>query len=66
MGETLRGLLLNAYAFSIFGMIATIAGWVALAAAAILAVLAILGLAHQRKTPAQAVVFAPEQELVNA
>ena len=66
MGETLRGLLLNAYAFSIFGLIATIAGWVALAAAAILAVLGILGLLHQRKTPAEAVVFAPEKDLVNA
>jgi hypothetical protein len=66
MGETLRGLLLNAYAFSIFGAIATIAGWVALAAAVVLAVLAVLGLAHQRKTPAEAVVFAPEKEMVNA
>ena len=66
MGETLRGLLLNAYAFSIFGQIATIAAWVSFAAAALLLVLGILGLAHQRKTPAEAVVLAPERETVNA
>jgi hypothetical protein len=66
MGETLRGLLLNAYAFSIFGQIATIAAWVAFAAAAVLLVLGILGLVHQTKTPPDAVVLAPEREMVNA
>jgi hypothetical protein len=49
MGETLRGLLLNAYAFSIFGTIAFIAGWVALVGALVLFVLAILGYVHGNK-----------------
>lgn len=49
MGETLRGLLLNAYAFSIFGTIAFIGGWVALAAAVVLYILAILGYVHGNK-----------------
>jgi hypothetical protein len=45
-GATLRGLLLNAYAF---GTIATIAGWAALAAiigAALLVALSVLGFTH--------------------
>ncbi len=49
-GTTLRGMLLNAYAF---GTIASIMGWAALGAyiaAAILLILAILGLYHARKT----------------
>ena len=46
MGETLRGLLLNAYAFSIFGQIALYASYAAYAAAVILFVLALLGLRH--------------------
>ncbi|MEO9138784.1 MAG: hypothetical protein ABI345_06910 [Jatrophihabitans sp.] len=50
-GETLRGLLLNAYAF---GTMATIAGWAALAAfisAAVMLILGALGLWHARRTP---------------
>jgi hypothetical protein len=57
-GETLRGLLLNAYAF---GTIATIAGIAAVAAfvsAALLLVLCALGLYHSRRTPASTEVFA--------
>jgi hypothetical protein len=45
-GTTLRGLLLNAYAF---GTIATIAGWAALAAiigAALVLALSVLGFMH--------------------
>jgi len=49
MGETLRGLLLNAYAFSIFGTIAFIGGSVAIVAALVLFVLSILGYLHGNK-----------------
>lgn len=52
MGNTLRGLLLNAYAFSMMG---TIAGWAAAAAfigAVLLAALAALGFRHSRKAAA--------------
>ena len=50
MGNTLRGLLLNAYAFGTMGKIAGIAGIVSFAAAAILLVLSVLGLVHARRT----------------
>jgi hypothetical protein len=51
-GETLRGLLLNAYAFWTFGQIALWAAIAAFVAAAVLAVLAVLGFMHLRRTPA--------------
>lgn len=50
-GETLRGLLLNAYAFGTIGMIAGIAAIAAFASAAILLLLSGLGLYHARRTP---------------
>lgn len=50
-GETLRGLLLSAYAWSTVGTIAGIAALGAFIAAAIMAVLVALGLLHLRKTP---------------
>ena len=53
MGNALRGLLLNAYAF---GTMATIAFWGAIAAfvgAAALIVLSLLGLRHERTVPAE-------------
>lgn len=56
-GETLRGLLLNAYAF---GKMATIAFWAAIAsfiAAGLLLLLAILGFLHWRRVPGEAEVF---------
>ncbi|MDT4906544.1 MAG: hypothetical protein QOH52_4560 [Pseudonocardiales bacterium] len=56
-GETLRGLLLNAYAF---GTMATIAGFAAIAAfiaAAALLMLSVLGLLHGRRTPGTESVF---------
>jgi hypothetical protein len=58
-GETLRGLLLNAYAF---GKIAEIALWGAMAsfgAAAVMLLLSIAGVLHLRRTPADAEVFTP-------
>lgn len=45
-GETLRGLLLNAYAFDTMAMVANVAGVVALIAGAVLFVLALLGFGH--------------------
>jgi hypothetical protein len=49
-GETLRGLLLNAYAFGTMGMIAGIAAIAAFIAAAVMLVLGGLGLMHAGRT----------------
>jgi hypothetical protein len=67
-GETLRGLLLNAYAFGKFGQIAllgAIAMWVL---AGIMLVLSLLGLWHLRRASPTEQIFAPaiERELVGA
>jgi len=48
-GETLRGLLLNAYAFDTMGRIAGIAAIGAFIGAAVLLVLSLLGFAHLRR-----------------
>ena len=45
-GETLRGLLLNAYAFDTMATVAFIAAWIAVGAGALLLLLALLGLRH--------------------
>jgi hypothetical protein len=66
MGETLRGLLLNAYAFSIFGLLALIGGWVALIAAVALAVLAVAGYLHGHKVSKETAIEAPEVERIPA
>ena len=50
-GETLRGLLLSAYAWSTVGTIAGIAAIGAFIAAAFMAVLVGLGMSHHRRTP---------------
>jgi hypothetical protein len=50
-GETLRGLLLSAYAWSTVGMIAGIAAIGAFIAAGLMAILSVLGIFHHRKTP---------------
>jgi hypothetical protein len=55
-GETLRGLLLNAFAFWKLGQIAMLAMWVAFVLAGVMAILTILGFWHLRRV-------APEQEL---
>jgi hypothetical protein len=52
-GETLRGLLLNAYAFWQMGQIALWAAIAAFVAAAIMLVLSILGFLHVGRTPAE-------------
>ncbi len=50
-GETLRGLLLSAYAWSTVGAIAGIAAIGAFLAAAVMTVLVVLGVVHHRRTP---------------
>jgi hypothetical protein len=50
-GETLRGLLLSAYAWSTVGMIAGLAAIGAFIAAAVTTILVALGLVHHRRTP---------------
>jgi hypothetical protein len=49
-GETLRGLLLNAYAFGKIGQIAGIASVVSFIGAGLVALFALLGLLHARRT----------------
>ncbi len=56
-GTTLRGLLLNAYAFATMGTIAGIAAVVSFAAAGVLLLLAALGFWHLRRTPSNADVL---------
>ena len=51
-GETLRGLLLSAFAWSTVGMIAGYAAIGAFIAAGTMAVLVVLGIVHLRRTPA--------------
>lgn len=53
-GTTLRGLLLEAYAFSVFGMIAFWAGIAAFCFAFLMAALVGFGFWHARKTPESA------------
>jgi len=56
-GETLRGLLLNAYGWWQMGQIMLISAWVAFGAAAAMLILTILGWVHLRRTPAEAEIF---------
>jgi hypothetical protein len=56
-GETLRGLLLNAYAFGTMATIAGIAAIAAFVAGAVLLVLGLLGLSHGRRTPPEHEIF---------
>jgi hypothetical protein len=53
-GTTLRGLLLEAYAFGTFATIALVAGISAFALAALMALLVAFGFWHARRTPADA------------
>jgi hypothetical protein len=52
-GETLRGLLLNAYAFWQMGQIALYGAIAAFVGAALMILLSILGLVHVRRVPAE-------------
>jgi hypothetical protein len=50
-GTTLRGLLLEAYAFSTFGQIALVASIISFVLAGLMLVLTMLGLLHTRRVP---------------
>jgi hypothetical protein len=63
MGETLRGLLLNTYAFSIFGTLALVAGIVALVSAVVLLILSVLGWQHAHKVGDDVVVGAGHEKV---
>ena len=56
-GETLRGMLLNAYAFGQIAMIMGIAEIAAFAGAALMLILSALGFVHERRTAPDAEVF---------
>jgi hypothetical protein len=56
-GETLRGLLLNAYAFWKMGQIALYGAIVAFIGAGFMLILSLLGFAHLRRTSPEAVVL---------
>ena len=56
-GETLRGLLLNAYAFWTIGQIMAWAAIAAFAGAGLLLILAIFGFVHLRRTAPEAEIF---------
>ncbi|HEX7353969.1 MAG TPA: hypothetical protein VF288_03955 [Mycobacteriales bacterium] len=57
-GETLRGLLLNAYGYAVFGEIAWVAAWVTLGGGIVLLFGVALGVRHFRRTPAGEELFA--------
>lgn len=59
MGESLRGLLLNAYAFWTIGTLAVTAAWVMFGLALVMAVLTILGFNHLRRTSETEAIFEP-------
>lgn len=56
MGNTLRGMLLQAYAFGIFGVVAGYAALASLLGGILFLVLAIAGFAHIRQTPEDAMI----------
>jgi hypothetical protein len=56
-GETLRGMLLNAYGFWQMGQIALVAAWTAFIGAALLLILSVLGLVHLRRAVPEAEIF---------
>ncbi len=65
-GETLRGLLLNAYAFDTMGNIAGIAAIAAWIGAAAMAALSVLGFVHAHKVNAPPAQGAPAIERIDA
>jgi hypothetical protein len=65
-GQTLRGLLLNAYAFGTMGTIAGIAAVVSFVGAGVMLLLAGLGLWHGRRIPAGQTVFDGAHEAIPA
>src|SRR3954468_12066161 len=65
-GETLRSMLLNAYAFDTMAAIALIAAWVSIIAALALFALAFLGLRHARQVTQADPAVAPRQQAARA
>jgi hypothetical protein len=67
-GETLRGMLLNAYAFWKLGQLALIGAIAAWAMAAIMLVLSLLGFRHLRRVSPEEEIFtsAPAREMVSS
>lgn len=65
-GETLRGLLLNAYAFGTIGQIMLWAAVAAFTGAGLLIILAIFGWVHRRRTAPEAEIFPPAATHVQA
>jgi len=59
-GETLRGLLLTSYGFSVFGDKGEQVAWVSFIVAGLLALLSAAGLVHAFRTPATVAVGEPE------
>ena len=56
MGNTLRGMLLTAYAFGTLGVIASYGAMAALAGGVVMLLLSIAGLVHIRRTPESATI----------
>jgi hypothetical protein len=65
-GETLRGLLLNAYAFDTMGNLALVGAIVAYIGAGVMALLAGLGFAHARRVKSAAPPTMPAQEMITS
>ena len=65
-GETLRGLLLTVYGFSVLGDMAGLASNLLYGLAAIMFALAAAGFVHALVTPKEKAVFTPAREPVRA
>jgi len=65
-GETLRGLLLNAYAFWKLGQIALLASIAAFVTAALMGLLTVLGFWHRKRVPADQEILAPPIKMAQA
>ena len=65
-GETLRGLLLNAYGFWKMGQVALVAAWIAAGAGALMVLLSVMGMVHARRTAADAEIHVPGWHPENA
>ncbi|HYK98147.1 MAG TPA: hypothetical protein VEU77_07110 [Candidatus Acidoferrales bacterium] len=61
-GETLRGLLLTTYGFSVIGQIAGYAAYALFALAIVMVALSLAGFVHAYVTPKDKVVFAPVRD----